>query len=97
MKIENILLLLFALILSYSCQSDKDNRPKYESSTFVGSAACQSCHEEQFKGWKDSHHDQAMKIADSTSILADFNNVSFTNKTITSRFFIAKKYWFCIF
>jgi len=28
-----------------------------------------------------------MKIADSTSILADFNNVSFTNKTIKSRFF----------
>jgi len=80
-------ILFFALILFYSCQTDNNSSPNYNASTFVGSTVCQSCHSEQFNGWKDSHHDQAMKIADSTSILADFTNVRFTSNAISSLFF----------
>ena len=55
--------------------------------TFVGSKSCKTCHEEEFKSWEGSHHDQAMKIADSTTILADFNNTTFTHNKVKSSFF----------
>ncbi|MDH3649669.1 MAG: multiheme c-type cytochrome [Saprospiraceae bacterium] len=54
---------------------------------FVGSETCKTCHEKQYSDWKDSHHDQAMKVADSTSILGDFNNVLFTSNGVKSTFF----------
>jgi len=54
---------------------------------FMGSVSCKTCHQEQFNDWQNSHHDQAMKIADSTTILADFNNTSFTNQNVKSTFF----------
>jgi|TARA_B110000305_G_C19462871_1_gene655774 tetratricopeptide (TPR) repeat protein len=57
------------------------------SASFVGSETCKTCHLEQFQDWQGSHHDQAMKIADSSSILADFNNEIFTSKTVKSKFF----------
>jgi len=54
---------------------------------FVGSETCKSCHEEEFKNWDGSHHQQAMKIADSASVLGDFSKVTFVNKGITTSFF----------
>ncbi len=79
-------------ILIYSCQSGTGyvkNFSQEDSSKpeFVGSMTCLSCHKEQYLNWKDSHHDQAMKIADSLSVLADFNNVSFTSNNTKSTFF----------
>ncbi len=57
------------------------------TATFVGSETCKSCHQDQFKDWKGSHHDLAMQIADSISVLGDFKNNTFTNKSIKSTFF----------
>ena len=54
---------------------------------FAGSESCKSCHEKEYADWKDSHHDQAMKIADSSSVLADFNNTVFYGKNSKSHFF----------
>lgn len=84
--------LLFAFIL-ISCTS-KEKKPyteltneKHSSSTFVGKETCKSCHQEQFSDWQGSHHDLAMEIADSTSVLGNFNNSRFTHKSIKSQFF----------
>ena len=60
---------------------------KVHNATFVGSASCIECHQEEYDLWQNSHHDQAMKIADSTTILADFNNTTFTYKGVKSSFF----------
>jgi len=59
----------------------------YKTATFVGSESCKSCHETAYELWENSHHDQAMKIADSTSILANFNNTTFTHNNVKSTFY----------
>lgn len=84
--------LLFPLLFLIAC---KKNEYAPKSSTqeqsahpkFVGKESCINCHQTEYTNWKNSHHDQAMKIADSTTILADFNNTSFTHKGIKSTFF----------
>jgi len=60
---------------------------KILKASFVGSETCKICHQDQFKDWKGSHHDLAMQLADSTSVLGNFENTKFTSKSITSIFF----------
>ena len=60
---------------------------KYATAEFVGSASCMECHQDEFEKWKGSHHDLAMQIADSTTVLANFNT-SFTYKKVENQFFI---------
>lgn len=57
------------------------------TAAFVGSEACRDCHREAFDKWKGSDHEQAMAVADERSVLGDFDNVSFTHRGVTSRFF----------
>ncbi|GLB49874.1 tetratricopeptide repeat protein [Neptunitalea lumnitzerae] len=54
---------------------------------FVGDQACVNCHSKEYDLWKGSHHDQAMKIADSNSVLGNFNNITFTYKGGKATFF----------
>lgn len=56
-------------------------------SHFLGDEKCKECHQDQFKKWEGSHHDKAMQIADSITILANFNNQKFTSQGVTSLFF----------
>jgi len=56
-------------------------------SYFVGSESCKQCHDQTHNLWKGSHHDQAMKIADATTILADFDNTTFVHHGTKSSFF----------
>lgn len=60
---------------------------KFSDSDFVGTETCIACHSEEHELWQGSHHDDAMKIADSTSVLADFNNTTFFNRNVKSTFF----------
>lgn len=54
---------------------------------FLGDKKCQECHQDQFKKWKGSHHDKAMQLADSASILGNFNNQKFVSQGVVSRFY----------
>lgn len=56
-------------------------------SLFLGDKKCKTCHQNQFKKWSGSHHDKAMQIADSTTVLANFNNQKFTSQGVTSHFY----------
>jgi len=58
-----------------------------EEVTFVGRDVCRSCHEKEYKEWSGSDHDRSMEVANETTVLGDFNNVSFTFNGISSRFF----------
>ncbi len=79
------------LLLSNCNTKDKKEYSSIQNNaveaTFVGSESCKTCHEKEFKSWEGSHHDQAMKIADSTTILADFNNTTFTHNKVKNSFF----------
>ena len=55
--------------------------------TFVGRDACVDCHEAANDAWLGSDHDRAMDVADSTTVVGDFNDATFTAFGITSRFF----------
>jgi predicted CXXCH cytochrome family protein len=55
--------------------------------TFVGSAACGGCHESEMAAWRGSHHDLAMQEATAETVLGDFDDASFTQGDVTSRFF----------
>ncbi len=83
---------IIALLLLSACGVDK-KKPEVSvakntiASTFVGSKTCVACHQKEYSNWEGSHHEQAMKIADSTSILGNFNDITFTSKGINYRFF----------
>jgi len=94
-------LLVFSLIIIFTFFSCK-NEVEYQSipeddvfissnkipdSHFLGDRKCKECHEKEFKDWQGSHHDKAMQIADSLSVLADFKGEKFISQGVTSHFF----------
>jgi tetratricopeptide (TPR) repeat protein len=54
---------------------------------YVGRATCAECHQTQHTLWLGSDHDRAMELASDKSVLADFNDTSFTYHGVTTRFF----------
>ena len=54
---------------------------------YVGRVACASCHVAEDSLWQGSHHAVAMEVADTTTVLGDFNDASYTYNGVTSRFF----------
>jgi predicted CXXCH cytochrome family protein len=57
------------------------------TASYVGRSTCADCHQKQHKLWLGSDHDRAMELASDTSVLADFNDTSFTYQGVTTRFF----------
>jgi Tfp pilus assembly protein PilF len=55
--------------------------------SFVGSRKCMDCHKQEYDKWFDSHHDHAMEVANSRTVLGDFNNAVFEIHGVTSRFY----------
>ncbi len=56
---------------------------------FVGSEKCKKCHETDYNQWRGSHHDLAMDVANETTVLGDFSDVSYNDpyNNLTSRFY----------
>ncbi len=62
---------------------------------FIGSTECRTCHEDEYADWMNSHHDLAMQIADSSTILGNFENQIFTHQNQDYRFTTKNgKYYF---
>jgi tetratricopeptide (TPR) repeat protein len=62
--------------------------------TYVGRSACASCHSVEDSLWRGSHHAVAMEAADSSTVLGDFNNATYSYNGLTSRFFRREgRYW----
>ena len=54
---------------------------------FTGRETCKECHQKQFDLFQGSDHDMAMDIATGNTVLGNFNDVTFEQGGITSRFF----------
>lgn len=96
---KNLVFLFFFVFIS----CDKNQQEKYKQvdinknvflsgkiipdSHFLGDKKCKECHQKEFDKWQGSHHDKAMQIADSLSVLANFNNQEFTSQGVTSKFY----------
>ncbi|MCV9387843.1 tetratricopeptide repeat protein [Reichenbachiella ulvae] len=95
MKLNSVFLLLGFLAL-LSCTKKEleyeSNAPtptvSLQDADFVGAETCKSCHEAEYENWKGSHHDDAMKVADSTSVKGDFSGVSFASNGVKYHFFM---------
>jgi len=56
------------------------------TATFVGGKECVSCHEEQARLWRGSHHALAMQPADAETVRGNFNRATFVKDSVTSTF-----------
>lgn len=75
-----LFLLFFILIPLQSSASDK-NSPDY-----VTSGLCQSCHQDQYQKWHQSHHSWAWREPSSKNLLGNFNKASFKHDGFNYRF-----------
>ncbi len=62
-------------------------RDAVANASYVGRRACADCHNVQHALWLGSDHDRAMELATEKSVLADFNDTSFTHQGVKTRFF----------
>lgn len=58
-----------------------------QTAEYVGRQSCIDCHQTEHKQWEGSYHDLAMDPANDKTVLADFNNSSFTQFDVETRFF----------
>jgi predicted CXXCH cytochrome family protein len=70
------------LLLAFACLP-----PVATAQSYMGSGACESCHEQAYTSWKSSHHYQAMLPATPENVLGDFSDRTFEYGGITSRFY----------
>lgn len=57
-----------------------------EDLAFVGGKVCAECHPDEAAAWAGSDHDHAMQVATAETVLADFDDASFTDAGVTTRF-----------
>jgi len=62
--------------------------PEDEPSAYVGRQTCIQCHQQESKLWEGSHHDLAMDLATSKTVLGNFDNAELNHYGITSRMFL---------
>jgi Flp pilus assembly protein TadD len=70
------------------CPSPRDRatQPGLIAATYVGYKACIDCHKREFGLWKTSDHARAMAVPSDSTVLGDFDNATFSQHGITSRF-----------
>jgi len=54
---------------------------------YVGEERCVSCHAEEAKAWRSSHHALAMQPANDSTVLGDFQDARFQKDGVTSTFY----------
>jgi tetratricopeptide (TPR) repeat protein len=64
--------------------------PEDALATYVGRQSCIQCHQAEAKLWDGSHHDLAMDLANSQTVLANFNNQELPHHGTSSRMFQKK-------
>ena len=87
-------ILILLIILSINCdrknklgESSRQEGIAKDQMQFIGRENCRSCHEKQYNLFLGSDHDMAMDEANDSTVLGDFNDATFTQGGITSRFF----------
>jgi len=87
--------LLSAALVSFGCKKSGDQPASQRSDVraaavqpeYVGRQACIECHRNQYDLFVGSDHDMAMDEATEATVLGDFDDATFTQHAITSRFF----------
>ncbi|MFA3791856.1 multiheme c-type cytochrome [Aliiglaciecola sp. SL4] len=74
-------------VLVISCIFTANCTAESLAQTYIGSNACESCHQEEHQQWQTSDHHNAMQAPNSTSVLGDFSNKTVEFHNIKTRFF----------
>lgn len=61
--------------------------PVAAAPTFVGEAACATCHMREAAAWRGSDHQRAMQPATNATVLGNFDDATFTHGGVTSLMF----------
>jgi hypothetical protein len=90
--IQKIILFGFIMDLLFACEKNSYEKiskweQQFATAKFEGSESCKSCHPNEFKDWENSHHDLSMQKADSSTVLGNFNNDTFSSNGIQYKFF----------
>lgn len=99
---RKIVLLTITAFVLFSCKKETEyqniqkggiqtSSKEIPDSHFLGDQKCKECHQKELKDWQGSDHDKAMQVADSLSVIANFNNITFTSQGVTSRFYKKEK------
>lgn len=82
-------ILIFIVLLMGRCAGNDTHEKKIDQAgnVYIGDKQCQSCHTSEYNDWLKSDHFKAMLDPDDSTVLGDFNNVSYTADGVTSRFF----------
>ena len=78
---------LYLVVFSKKNESVPEVSPPTHHASYVGAKSCTECHAEQTKAWTGSDHDLAMQVADTKSVLGNFNDARFNYAGVKSRFF----------
>jgi Tfp pilus assembly protein PilF len=82
------LVIVISLPLYVLQQAGREKLPQEKPAAhFVTSEACAKCHKKEYDEWQQSHHAKAMAVADSTTVLGNFNDTVFSKNGIESRFY----------
>lgn len=89
LMVSTVLLISSILISTEKANADSTVAASLTSGKhqFVSNQSCVSCHAEAAKEWQGSHHQQAMQDVNEKTVLGDFNDTTFTDAGVTSRFF----------
>ncbi|MGI9316363.1 MAG: tetratricopeptide repeat protein [bacterium] len=87
-----LVILVVAVLTSVSLRSPETSDPvvanlAQQKKHFVGSQACQACHEDEYQQWRQSDHFKAMQKANADAVLGDFSDVKLEFHGVQSRLY----------
>ncbi len=74
-KIGFISTSIIVLMIPLSLLIHKPTVQEKKQADFVGGKECISCHQREYELWEGSDHDNAMAVANDSTVLGNFNNV----------------------
>lgn len=83
----SILLMLCMLVVTPLVSANTKDNSSSSNNQYIGSDACQNCHQTEHQLWQQSDHHKAMQAPSAESVLGDFNNVEVEFHQIKTRFF----------
>lgn len=98
-KFRPFSIFFFFILILISCEdggyhSIQDWNDEVAQAQFVGSESCKECHQKEYDEWQQSHHYKSMEVADSTTILGNFDNKTIEFNGIKYKFFKKGKQYF---
>jgi Tfp pilus assembly protein PilF len=81
------ILLFLPLYIFVELNFRTDNNNNGATAQYVGRTTCLSCHEEECRQWKGSHHDRSMDLAADSTVLGNFDHAELKSNGRTHKFY----------